>query len=596
MKLQLATLAAGIALCATATAQVTQRVSVASDGSQAIGWGSYAPSVSADGRLVAFGSGSSNLVPGDTNGAWDVFVRDRVTGVTERVSVSSSGMQGMEGSYGPAISADGRFVAFWSEAPNLVSSDFNGRRDVFLRDRQAGSTIRLSTDSGGVEADDDSLRVSISANGQCVAFESLATNLVPGDTNGQKDIFVSDLVAGTIERVSTDSTGTEGNGVSEEARLSGDGRYVVFHSRANNLVGGDSNALGDVFLHDRITGVTERISVDSIGSEGDGDSTLPFISEDGRWVVFTSWATNLVVADSNARSDVFVRDRVLATTELASRTNGGAQGNEDSYWGSISTDGNLVAFYALATNLVSGDTNAQPDVFLRDRTSNSTLRLSVGPTGVQGDGMSTIPEITSSGRFVMFVSRATNLIPGDTNGIDDVFLHDSSGVPTFMSLCDPGFGGVIACPCGNAPSGTDRGCDNSAATGGAVLSASGGTYLSSDSLWFTTSDERPSALSIVTQWTTSNPTGTVFGQGIRCTSGTLKRLYTKQAAGGSITAPDFTSGDQQVSVRSATLGDTIHPGDSRYYLVYYRDANVLGGCPASSTFNCTQTGQVTWSP
>ena len=153
-----------------------------------------------------------------------------------------------------------------------------------------------------------------------------------------------------------------------------------------------------------------------------------------------------------------------------------------------------------------------------------------------------------------------------------------------------------ACPCANPPGGPGQGCNNSSGTGGASLSAYGGTYLSSDSLVFTTTGERPTALSIVTQWTASNPTGVIFGQGVRCTSGTLKRLYTKQASGGSITAPDFGTGDLQVSVRSAALGDVIQAGQSRWHFVYYRDPNVLGGCPPTSTFNCTQTGMVTWAP
>jgi hypothetical protein len=155
---------------------------------------------------------------------------------------------------------------------------------------------------------------------------------------------------------------------------------------------------------------------------------------------------------------------------------------------------------------------------------------------------------------------------------------------------------VIACPCSNPPSGPGRGCDNSAATGGASLAASGSAYLSIDSLAFTTSAERPTATSVLLQGTALAPNGVVYGQGVRCVVGTLKRLYLKLAVAGSITAPDFGAGDPSTSVRSAALGDVILPGQSRSYLVYYRDPTVLGGCPASSTFNATQTGQVTWWP
>jgi len=171
------------------------------------------------------------------------------------------------------------------------------------------------------------------------------------------------------------------------------------------------------------------------------------------------------------------------------------------------------------------------------------------------------------------------------------------GVPSgFTSLCDPGAGGVIACPCSNPPGGPGRGCDNSAATGGAILSATGAASLSMDSLVFHTVGEKPTALSILGQWSGSSSTGAVFGMGVRCASGTLERLYSKSASGGSITAPDFGAGDQGVSARSAARGDTILAGQDRFYLVYYRDPSVLGGCPANSTFNATQTGRVSWSP
>jgi hypothetical protein len=206
-----------------------------------------------------------------------------------------------------------------------------------------------------------------------------------------------------------------------------------------------------------------------------------------------------------------------------------------------------------------------------------------------------MPAISADGRYVVFRSAATNLVPGDTNGYTDVFLHDRFATG-FTSTCDPGTNNVIACPCGNPPSGPGRGCDNSASAGGAWLSASGIAYLSIDSLVFTTLDEKPAAMSILLQGNTSIPTGLVFGQGVRCAGGTLKRLYIKPALGGSITAPDFNAGDPTVSARSAFLGDPIQPGEPRTYLVYYRDPIILGGCPATSTFNATQTGQISWWP
>jgi hypothetical protein len=220
--------------------------------------------------------------------------------------------------------------------------------------------------------------------------------------------------------------------------------------------------------------------------------------------------------------------------------------------------------------------------------------MSIATDGTQGDNLSFAPSLSSDGRFVAFGSFATNLVTGDTNATGDSFVRDREAA-SFSSLCEPGVGGVIACPCSNPPAGPVHGCDNSAASGGASLSASGIAYLSIDSLAFTTSGEPPTAFSIVMQGNTLLANGVVYGQGVRCVGGATKRLYTKTAVAGSITAPDLGAGDPTVSARSAAKGDVIQPGQSRWYLVYYRDPIVLGGCPASSTFNSTQTGRVDWS-
>jgi hypothetical protein len=223
-----------------------------------------------------------------------------------------------------------------------------------------------------------------------------------------------------------------------------------------------------------------------------------------------------------------------------------------------------------------------------------TQRASVSSSGAQGDGENLYPAISADGRFVAFASASTNLVAGDANGFRDVFVRDRDATG-FASVCIPGVAGVIVCPCSNPPSGGDRGCDNSSSTGGASLAASGIAYLSSDSLLFTTSRERSTATSILLQGTATSGSGIVYGQGVRCVAGSLRRLFTKTATGGSVTAPDFAAGDPPVSSRSAAKGDVIHAGESRWYLVYYRDPTVLGGCPATSTFNATQTGQVGWS-
>jgi Tol biopolymer transport system component len=259
-------------LGSAASAQVTQRLSVDSGGVQGNG-NSYSPSTSIDGRYVAFHSHASNLVPGDTNGFYDVFVHDRITGATERVSVSTAGVQGNgDSSYGytPSISSDGRYVAFSSLATNLVSGDTNTFSDVFVRDRQNGTTERVSLDSGGAEGNGDSVAPVISGDGRYVAFESFASNLVAGDTNGTWDVFVRDRLAGTTERASVDSSAAEANGQSHWPAISSDGRYVAFQSYASNLVAGDTNGFADVFVHDRLNGMTERASVYTAGAQANG--------------------------------------------------------------------------------------------------------------------------------------------------------------------------------------------------------------------------------------------------------------------------------------------------------------------------------------
>jgi hypothetical protein len=254
-----------------------------------------------------------------------------------------------------------------------------------------------------------------------------------------------------------------------------------------------------------------------------------------------------------------------------------------------------VCFLSVASTLVSGDTNVRSDVFLRDRASNTTVRISTHTDGTQANNDSSNAVISSDARFITYSSTATNLITGDTNGVGDVFMWDQFATG-FTLGCDPGVGGVMACPCANPPAGTGRGCDNSSSTGGAMLGASGIAYLSNDSLTFTTLDEKPTAASLLLQGDASIANGLVFGQGVRCAGGTLLRLFVKAASGGSITAPDLNTSDLSISARSASLGDTIPPGEPRLYLVYYRDPIVLGGCPAGSTFNSTQTGSVTWWP
>jgi Tol biopolymer transport system component len=321
---------------------------------------------------VAFTSASPDLVPGDTNGVADVFVHDRTTGATERISVGSSGKQGNRDSRLPAISADGRFVAFESGASNLVPGDGNGVVDVFVRDREAGTTERVSVDSAGQEGNGRSDSCAISADGRIVAFQSEASDLVASDTDGTQDIFVRDRQTGTTEAVSSDENGNPAGGVLAPA-LSADGRFVAFTSSFSGFVPNDTNGALDVFVRDRATGGVERASVSSGGEQaGRAGARLPGISADGRRVAFRSGAANLVPDDTNAAEDVFLHDRFTGRTERVSVDSSGVQANarslEDGLRGpATSADGRYTAFASAATNLVPNDTNGSIDIFVRDR-------------------------------------------------------------------------------------------------------------------------------------------------------------------------------------------------------------------------------------
>ena len=413
---------------ALAAPGITTRVSVDSSGAQGNGE-SDLPAISADGRFVAFHSAATNLVAGDTNEFIDVFVHDRQTGKTTRVSVDSSGSQGNGSSALPAISADGRFVAFHSTASNLVPADTNADLDVFVHDRQTGITTRVSVDSSGAQGNATSGGPSISADGRFVAFQSFASKLVAGDTNLTADVFIHDRTTGITTRVSVDSSGAHGNGSSGGGHISisADGRFVAFRSFASNLVTGDTNGFLDVFVHDREAGITTRVSVDSSGAQGNEESDMPSISANGRFVAFHSLGSNLVAGDTNGFFDVFLHDRETGVTSRVSVNSSGLQGDNGSNNPSISADGRFVAFESDATNFVAGDTNFTTDVFVYEQASGGTGRVSVNSSGADGNDGSIRPAISADGGLVAFESFASNLVTGDTNFSPDVFVHGGGG-------------------------------------------------------------------------------------------------------------------------------------------------------------------------
>ena len=337
----------------------------------------------------------------------------------------------------PALSASARFVAFESDAPNLVGGDTNDEFDVFVRDRRTARTQRISVASSGVQANGRSHLATISANGRFVAFESLASNLVRGDTNGSADIFVHDRRHRETTTVSVSATGTGGNGASTNAWISADGRVVAFQSDASNLARGDTNGVGDIFLHDRTIGVTSRVSVSSRGVQANDRSLDPVTSSDGRWVAFTSDASNLTRGDTNQVSDVFVHDRRSDRMGRVSVSSTGAQGDAASLESEISPDGQLVAFSSFASNLVDGDTNGSQDVFVHARKAERTDRISVSPSGAEGNDRSRRPGYFAGTRFVAFQSFASNLVSADTNGVGDAFVHDRRHGRTRRVSVDP---------------------------------------------------------------------------------------------------------------------------------------------------------------
>ena len=439
----LATFALLLATSASAgPAAATMRVSVSSSGKQA-DRESYAVGLSSNGRFVLINSHATDLVRGDTNERWDVFVHDRSSGKTERISVSTGGAQAKAtkdpwgGSIAGGISANGRYVVFQSNAPNLVAGDTNRLEDVFLRDRASGVTKRLSVGAHS-QANGASEFAAISANGRYVAFQSMASNLVARDTNHSVDVFVRDLATGKTSRVNVSSRGAQagcrGWCESTHPSLSTDGRYVAFESSATNLVRGDTNKLADVFVRDRRTGRTERVSVTSKGKQAGADRTnngsnAPSISGDGRYVAFHSADSNLVPGDTNRTFDIFVHDRKTGRTTRISVSSAGRQANGESVSApSFSADGRYVAFNSLATNLVPGDTkdNDILDVFVRDLRAGTTTIASLGSAGQHGGDSSSVSGIafSSDDQMLAFSSFAPNFVPGDTNGTADAFLRE----------------------------------------------------------------------------------------------------------------------------------------------------------------------------
>jgi Tol biopolymer transport system component len=425
------------------------RASVDSLGGEALG-NSSTPSLSADGRYVAFASDAADLVPGDTNDDSDVFVRDRVTGVVDRASVAWNGNEARDDSACPSLSSDGRFVAFMSRAWNMYPGGANlgsPRWDIYLRDRQLGTTKHISVATDGSDPNGDSDCPSISGDGKRIVFGSSASNLVAGDGNGAPDVFLWKASPDKLSRVSRSAeTGGDANAESSEPSISRNGRFVVFTSRATNLreTGVPQPPLvrwaSTVFVRDLDAGITEAASLkDDDNTDGpyspQEDSFHGSVSDDGRYVGFSSTAWNLIVPSPYRRSSVYVRDRETGRTILASPTGpqtdcgrpGVDFGCASSFpvpSGRISGDGRFVTFSSRSRELLPANLYHGDQVYLFDVEGGRLRRISVDRTGWESDSCSVEPVLSADSRVLAYRSTSTNLVAGDTNQRADVFVHD----------------------------------------------------------------------------------------------------------------------------------------------------------------------------
>jgi len=412
-------------------AGTTRRISVNELGEEGNGESWYPSKVATNGK-IAFVSLASNLAAGDTNQGWDTFVYDITTGIITRASLANDGTEpnGNESLF-PAISGNGNTISFQSDANNLVENDNNQLTDIFVRNlgTPLGPLSRANLTYLGAESNGQVNESWLNGDGTLVIFDSYDDTLVESDTNGRLDIFLRDLVNNTTTLVSVAQDGTQGNGPSFWPNITPDGNFAVFSSRSTNLIPGGTNGREQIFVKNLVTNEIELVSKHQ-GVMGNKNSVEPSISEDGRYIAFLSWADNLTDdIDGNAQADIFVHDRVTGLCERVNVHTGGSEANgfSDMWKGSISGDGRFVVFSSRASNLVDDDTNGFDDVFLHDRLNHTTERVSVASDGTQANGTSDLLAfISSDGRYVSFESDANNLdqnIP-DNNGAWDIFVHD----------------------------------------------------------------------------------------------------------------------------------------------------------------------------
>jgi hypothetical protein len=389
-----------------AFAGYTERVSVSSAGVQADG-SSESPSVSGDGRFVAFDSNSDNLVPGVTDGQQHVFVRDRAAGTTECASLDSSGEPIL--GWGARLSSDGRYVAFQSFK---LSPGGQQRAVAYVRDREDGVTELASMNSAGEEIEGDSWLNGLSGDARCVLLAATAPNLEPGVLGG---LYVRDRLQGTTELVSVDSAGRHMSGGGDGADISADGRLVAWAAQEDAPPGAPGVWLG-LDIRDRLTNQTDRV-----GGIGTGATQLayvvdPSISADGRFVAFECPAAFLSPTPPLQGDQIFLFDRVTCALAKVGLSDAGEEANWNAFNPVVSADGRFVAFWA--------EGMSTSDLLVRDRIAGRTQRVSVNDSGQSAASADAPYSMSADGRVVAFDSARSDVVPGDTNDQPDVFAYD----------------------------------------------------------------------------------------------------------------------------------------------------------------------------
>ncbi len=384
-------------------------------------------SLTPDGRFAVFTSGAYNLVPTDTNGFRDVYLRDLANGALERVTRTSAGMEPDGDCKHPAISDDGRFVAFQSFATNLAAGDANGTWDVFVTDRVTRLTTIVSAAASGVIGNGESTQPSISADGSRIAFASTSSNLVSGDTNNVQDVFVRNLLNGSVRLVSRLPAGALGNAASRRPAISGNGQWIAFESLATNLVSGAGASGASILVWSFASGAHELVSLNNNGTPANNSCSLPSISADGSRVAFLSRASNLTLV-AQFSNNAFLRDRAAGSVMLVSASADGLPATAASTSVSLSSNGQFAA-HASAAALTPGHSGNGFDAFLFEVASRRTIRTSVpvvSPGEPNNSGVQEVGGISDSGLTCLFGSNSSNLISGDTLDVTpDVFLRDT---------------------------------------------------------------------------------------------------------------------------------------------------------------------------